>query len=115
MFLADGGRLRGQAVRVRGTGGGRSEFGESEIKNLGVAAVGYENICRLNVPVDDAFGMGCVKRVSDLDAQRQEVVQFQRPVADHVLERGAVQKFHHQERLPILFTDVVYGADVWMV
>ena len=33
----------------------------------------------------------------------------------YVLQGGAVQKFHHDERLPVLFADVVNGADIWMV
>src|SRR5882762_2354872 len=34
---------------------------------------------------------------------------------DHVLQRQAIQILHGNERLPILLTDVVNRADVWMV
>ncbi len=54
----------------------RRELGEAEIENLGVTAIGHENVCGLDVAMDDAFGMGSVKRVGDLDAQRKQGVQL---------------------------------------
>ena len=44
-------------------------FRQSEIQNLGVAAVGNKNIGGLDVAVDDSLGMSRVQGVSDLDAE----------------------------------------------
>ena len=37
------------------------QLGQSEIKNLGVAALGYKNVCRFNVAMNDAVGVGSVE------------------------------------------------------
>ena len=39
------------------------QFGQSKIENLGVSAFGDKNVCRLDVPVHDPFGMRGVQRV----------------------------------------------------
>jgi len=43
-------------------------IGEPEIQNLGVAAPGDENVGRLDVTVDDAFCVGGVESVGDLNS-----------------------------------------------
>ena len=44
---------------------------QSEIKDLGVATLGDENIGGLDVAVNDAFGVRGVKRIGNLNAERQ--------------------------------------------
>jgi hypothetical protein len=48
-----------------------SQFCQAKIQNLGLIALRYEKICRLDVPVDDAFRMRRVQGVGKLDAQIQ--------------------------------------------
>ena len=43
---------------------------EAEVENFGVAALGDENICGLDVAMDDAFGVRGVERVGDFDGER---------------------------------------------
>ena len=71
----------GQVLRA-GCGGGRARdslcsrcptahrrhLGQAKIQNLGVSALGYEDVCGLNVAVNNAFGLGCVERISNVDA-----------------------------------------------
>ena len=88
---------------------------QPEIQNLGVSAFGHENVCRLDVAVDDAFRMGCVQRISDLDRQGQQDVQLQGPSCDAVLQGHAIQVLHGDERLTVLLANVIDRADVGMV
>ena len=119
---ADGSAGAGQMVRLdrclRGskrTARAGCYFGQSEIENLGVSTFGHKNVRRLDVPVNDVLGMGGVERVSDLDGQREQGIEFERMARDHMLQRRAIQKLHDDERLAILFANVVDGADVGMV
>ena len=61
------------------------------------------------------FGYPSCDRVGNLNGQREQRFQFQRLVADHVLQRLAVQVFHGDECLAILLTNVVNGADIGMI
>jgi hypothetical protein len=94
--------------------GGRN-LGQAEIKNLGVPTPGYKNVCWLDVPVDDAFGVGGVESVGNLDSKGEQRLQIHRTVADQVLQRLTVEKLHGDERLAIFLTNVVDRADIGMV
>jgi hypothetical protein len=91
------------------------DFRQSEIENLGVSALGDEDIGRLDVAVDDSFGMGGIEGVGDFDGECENQFGFQRTIADPVLECKAVQKLHGDEGLAILFADVVDGANVGVI
>ena len=54
------------------------DFGEAEIENLGVAALGDENIRGLDVAMNDAFGMGGVERVGDFDGKIEQRIEYRR-------------------------------------
>ena len=59
LFDGAGGHFRRRAsgqVGVLADG----HLGQAEVENLGVAALGHKNVCRLDVAVDDAFG--CARR-----------------------------------------------------
>jgi hypothetical protein len=60
----------------------------------------------------------CVRRVEsvrDLDAQRKQTLQFQRAVANDVLEGGSFEELHHDVGFAILLTDIVDGAYIGMI
>ncbi len=85
-----------------------------------MAALGDEDICRLDVAVNNAFDVGGVERIGDLDGQLQQRVGLERARADGVLESEAVEKFHGDEGLRLVFlgqvlVNFVNGADVGMV
>src|SRR5260370_39290285 len=80
-----------------------------------MAPLGYEDVGRLYVAMHNALGVSCVQCVRDLDGKRQQSSLLQRTVPDRVLERLAIQKFHGDERQPVLVTDVMDGANVGVV
>ena len=70
-------------------------LGQAKVENLGVPALGDEEVRGLDVAVDDAFAVRRVQRVGNLNAQRQDRLQLHGAPGDHVLERRAVQELHH--------------------
>ena len=90
-------------------------LGQSEVQNLGVAAFGDKDVGGLDVAVHDALGVGGIKSVSDLDGQRKQRLQFQRPNPDQVLQRLPVQKLHSDERPAALLPDLINRADVGVI
>jgi hypothetical protein len=109
---------QGRRVRCR-FGAERSERGrhlrESEVENLGVSALGDKNVCRLDVAMNDALGVGGVEGVDDLDGQREKNLHLQRTSGDAVLQRHAGEELHGDEGMAILFSNVVNGADIGVV
>ena len=90
-------------------------LGQSEIQNLGVSTLGDEDICRLDVAMDNALGVGCLERVRNVDAQCQQSAGLQRPSGDAVVERQPSRYSITMNDWPSCFADFVDGADVGMV
>ena len=65
--------------------------------------------------MDDARSVSGVKRVGDVDGDREQNLRFQRPPGDAMLQRHPVQKLHDDERLTFVLADLVDRADVGMV
>src|ERR1700751_2518102 len=65
--------------------------------------------------MNDTFGVGGIKGVGDLDGEREDQVRVHRTIPDAVLQRHAIEEFHHDERLTVLLTDVVDSTDIRMV
>jgi len=80
-----------------------------------MSALGDKDVRRLKVSVDDAFGVGSVERVGDLDSERQQHLDFQRTSGDAVFQRHAVEKLYDDERMSIVLADLVDDADVAVI
>ncbi len=109
---------RGRGVRRCdsdwGTGCGR-DLRQPEIQNLGVAALGDEDVRGLDVAVDDAFGMRGVECIGNLNRQTEQNIVLERFSGDAMLQRHAVQKLHGDECLPVLFPNVINRADIGVI
>ena len=115
MFFPRTLRCRGVGNGVAADGSGAGNFGEAEVENFRVAALGDEDVGGLDIAVNDAGVVSGVEGVGAVDADFEEAFEFERVRGDDVLERGAVEKFHGDEGAAVVFADVVDGADVGMV
>ena len=91
------------------------EFGETEVENLHLAALGDENVCRLDVAVHDALGMRRLQCVRDLQSPVQQSGQGNGLVADSLAQGLPFEQLHGDEGTPLIFVDLVDGADVGMI
>src|SRR5579872_108479 len=88
---------------------------QTEVQNLGVATGGHENICWLNVAMDDSLGMCGIQGIGYVDRQRQDQLDLQRAPSDLMLQRDPVQKLQDYEGLTVLTAYLMDGANVGMV
>ena len=77
--------------------------------------LGDEDVCGLDVAVNDSLGVGGSECVGDFDSPVEHVIQWQGLAGDAMLQRGAFHVFHGDERLAVLIADFVDGADVGMI
>src|ERR1035441_6134193 len=92
-----------------------NDLRQPEVQNLGVSALGDKDVCGLDVPVDDAFGVSRVQCVRNLDGQRENQLGFQRSASNAVPQRLAVEKLHGDERLSVLLANVVNRANIGVI
>jgi len=93
----------------------RGDFGQTKIEDFGVAAFGDEDICWLDVAMDDALGVCGIESIGNLDGDVEKAFEFDRLTCNKVFERGAVEKFHGEECLIAVSPDFVDGADIGMI
>ena len=115
VFFDHDGSRGGHVGDFAGGGGNGLHFGQAEVEDLGVAAFGDENIGRLDVAVHDAAGVRGIEGVGNFDSQGEDCFQLHGPVADQVLERGAVEELHDQEGAVPFLANVVDSTDVGMI
>src|ERR1039457_1856641 len=94
---------------------GMSQLGKTEVENLHAPSLVKEDVCRLDVTVNDPFGVSGLEGVSELDADIEQAVERQGPTAQLGIEALALQQLHSDERLALGALDRIYGANVGMV
>ena len=88
---------------------------QTKIQDLDVAALGYKDVRRLDVTVNDSLAVGGAESIRNFDPPFKDVVERQRFAGDAMLEGGAVHEFHGDKRLAVLLADLVDCADVGMI
>src|SRR5581483_4731068 len=89
-------------------------FSQAEVENFGMPSLGHQNVCRLDVAMNDALAMGSIERIGDLDGQIYRA-RLQRSTAEQMFQRRSFQKLHRDERNPLFLADVEKGADVRVI
>ena len=90
-------------------------FCQAKVEQLCLSAIGDENIGRLDVAMNDFFGMSRIECIGNLRPQIEHLIDFHRLSVDRVLERLSLHHLHRDERTPFVLADFVDGADVGMV
>ena len=106
-----GGRISG--IEMRKLFG--KKLGQAEIENFRLAAFGNKYVGRLDVSMDDASGVCDIERVGDLNPKFKNLLDGERPAMDMLTESFTVNKFHGDERMVILFANVINGADAGVI
>src|SRR5581483_682877 len=88
---------------------------QTEVENLRVSALGDENICRLDITVDDALTVCRVERIGDFNPECKHGFEFQWAAGNLMFQRCAIHELHDNERLAVLLANVIDSADVRMV
>jgi len=65
--------------------------------------------------VNNAFDVRGIQRIGHFAGNIQQSIEFQPLTVGQVLQCLPIQKFHGNERLAVLLTDVINGANVRMV
>ena len=101
--------------RLQQPAGSWRHFRQSKVENLGVAALGDENVRGLDVAVDDPLRMGRVERIGDLNRQTKQNISVDGLAGDEMLQRHPVEKLHDQEGVAILLPNFMNSADIGMI
>ena len=93
----------------------QTDLRQSKVQNLGVTTLCDEDVRRLDVAVDDAFGMRGIEGIGNLDGERENQFRFQRTPSDAMLQRHAVEILHDDEVLTFALVNLEDHADVGVV
>jgi hypothetical protein len=75
----------------------------------------YENVCRLDIAVNDAPGVRRIERFGNLDGQRQQGRKLHRTAGDSIPQRRSLEELHHDEIRILVASNLVDRADVGMI
>src|ERR1700676_4421255 len=80
-----------------------------------MAPFGDEDICGLDVSVDDAFGMRGVQSIGNFDRHAEQIFKLHVPTRYRVLQRHAIQILHCDEGSSALVTNIMDSANIRMI
>ena len=75
----------------------------------------YENIRGLDVAVNNAFRMGSVEGVGDLDTQLEKSFHIHRATRNLMFQCQTIKKFHDEKPLAVMVGDLVDRTNVRMI
>ena len=91
------------------------QLGQPEIQYLGLAALGNEDVCRFDVPMNNPSTVRDGQCVSNLNPPLQCLFGSNRLLFDSVLEGLPFHQFHRDKGLALMLSNIVNRADVRMV
>jgi hypothetical protein len=93
----------------------RDVLREAEIQDLDDAALHQEEIGGLDVAMENAGAVRRIKRIGDLDAEVDRLMDLDRPVRQQLAQGLPLEQLHHEVGSALVLADVVDRADILMV
>jgi hypothetical protein len=93
----------------------RRELRQAEVEHLHLAPPRDEDVGRLDVTMQDAFGVRGVERIGDLRGDLEHLAQIHRPPRQTAIERLAIEQLHREIELAFVLIETVDRADVRMI
>ncbi len=91
------------------------KLGQAKIEKFHLSAIGEENIGRLDVAVNDGFGVSRFEGIRHLVAVFGHALEVNGAPHNPVFEGLPLEKFHDDEVLAFILVHVINRADVRMV
>jgi hypothetical protein len=88
---------------------------QPEVQDLKLTPARQKQICRLDVPVHDALGMGRFQRIGNLDCQGHQHLHVHRLPGHLFRQRLPLQQLHHDEMPQFVPLNSVNGADIGVI
>ena len=88
---------------------------QPEVQKLHEAAGGEEDVAWRNISMNDPLVVRRPQRVGDLDGDRQDLADRQRPAKQSRLQARPIKQFHGDEGLRLVVADLQERADVRVV
>ena len=107
-----GGGIVGAPTRVLAS---RTYFGESKVEDLGLVPLVNQNVCGLDVAVDNADAVRRVQDVGDFNRKPKKRIKIQRAAGNLICQGYAVDIFHDDEGSSLGLVNLVDGTDVRMI
>src|SRR5215216_3802885 len=92
-----------------------TEFGETKVEHFYDAVMTQHDVVRLDVAMDDADGVSCVKCAGHLNADVERFARCESAFSDAIAQCIAVDELGGDELLGIDLVDFVDSKNVWMV
>jgi hypothetical protein len=86
--------------------------GQPEIQYLSFPTVSHQDVCRLDVAMEDASRVRGIKRVRHLNREREKDLGVHGPTGNYMFQRCTFQKLHRNKRPAIFFPDLVDSTNV---
>ncbi len=80
-----------------------------------MSSLGDEDVCGLDVAMNNAVAMGRIERIRDLEGQRKHAISLERLSGNQLPQGDALEEFHGDESPACFLSDVVNGADVGLI
>jgi hypothetical protein len=93
----------------------RGDLRQTKVQNLRLPAFGQKQVRRFQIAMDDARSVRHLERVRHLHPKIQKLFKGDGFSLDAVLQRRPFQAFHDNEEPVLMLTNVIDGANVWMV